>query len=52
MVNVDHDKMRVRIRKITYKSAYALYEGWELTLNASKSRTFPLKPSHGKDWKY
>ena len=35
----------------TYESAYALYEGRELTLNAYKRGTCPLKPSQEKGLK-
>ena len=31
----------------TYESAYALYEGPELTLNAFKSGIFPIKETQG-----
>ena len=34
------------------QSACALYEGRELTLNAFKSGTFPIKENKEKDLKY
>ena len=30
-------------KRDTYESAYGLYEGWELTLNAFKNGIFPIK---------
>ena len=38
----------MKLRWITYESAYALYEGLELTLNAFKSGIFPVKEKQGK----
>ena len=35
----------------TYESAYRLYEGRELTLNAFKSGIFPIKATKGKGLK-
>ena len=34
-------------KRNTYKSAYALYEVWELTLNAFKSTIFSIKKLQG-----
>ena len=42
--------MKVRI-KILIKSAYVLYEGRELILNAFKSRIFLIKETQGKGLK-
>ena len=35
-------------KRNTYESVNALYEGWELTLNAFKSGIFPTKEKQGK----
>ena len=49
-----NDKVRPRLigdkdqTTNTYKSLNAFYGGRELTLNAFKSRVFPLKPTKGK----
>ena len=34
-----------------YESACALYEDWELILNAFKTQIFPIKETQGKGWK-
>ena len=39
------------IKRDTYKSVYGLYEGRELTLNAFKSRIFPIKATKGEGLK-
>ena len=49
-----YNKSRPRVlerkdKKNTYDSAYALYEGRELTLNAFKSEIFPVKQTYGKE---
>ena len=38
-------------KRDTYESAYALYEGRKLTLNAFKSRIFPIKSTQGEGLK-
>ena len=38
-------------KRDTYESAYAFYEGGEITLNVFKSGIFPLKPSQEKGLK-
>ena len=38
-------------KRNTYKSAYVLYEGLELILNAFKSEIFPIKITQGKGLK-
>ena len=35
-------------RRNTFDSVSALYEGWELTLNAFRSEIFPIKEKQGK----
>ena len=35
-------------KRDTYESAWALYEGQELTLNVSKSGIFPIRATQGK----
>ena len=52
-----NDKSRPRTKegedkkRDSYESAYALYEGWELTLNAFKSGIFPIKATQGEGLK-
>ena len=36
-------------KRNTFDSESALYEGRELTLNASRKRIFPIKEKQGKD---
>ena len=38
-------------KRDTYESVNALHEGRELTLNAFRSRIFPIKPTQGKKLK-
>ena len=38
-------------KRDTYESAYTLYEGRELNLNAFKSGIFPIKATQGKGLK-
>ena len=45
------DQKKIRRKRDTYESAYAFYEGQELTLNAFKSGIFPIKKK-GKGLKY
>ena len=45
MVNIDQEQKKVRCKKNTFDSVYAFYEDWEVTLNASRSGIFQLKPS-------
>ena len=40
-----------KMKKCTYESAYALYKGRELTLNAFKSGIFPIKATKGEGLK-
>ena len=43
-VTILHQEQKGKDKKIvTYESAHALYEGQESTLNAFKSRAFPIK---------
>ena len=42
MIDLDQKQQEVKKRN-TYKSAYALCEGWELTLNAFRNGIFPIK---------
>ena len=41
----------VKIKNDNYESAYALYEGPELTLNVFKSGIFPIKAAKGEGLK-
>ena len=47
MVDLDQEQQNVKIKKDTCKSAYTIYEGRELILNAFKSGIFPLKAIKG-----
>ena len=47
MIDLDQKQQEVKKRN-TYKSAYALCEGWELTLNAFRKWIFPIK-TQGKE---
>ena len=47
-MRLDQDQKQIKREKNPYESANALYEGQELTLNAFKSRIFPLKSTQGK----
>ena len=44
--------MKVDTYGDTYESAYALYEGHKLTLNAFKNGIFPIKVTQGEGLKY
>ena len=46
-MNLDH-VLGLDKKRDTYESAYALYEGRELTLNAFKSGIFPIKDTQGE----
>ena len=50
-MNLDQEQKKVRIERDTYESAYALYEGRELTLNAFKRGIFPMKETHDEGLK-
>ena len=50
-MNLDQEQKKVRIERDTYESAYALYEGRELTLNAFKRGIFPMKETQDEDLK-
>ena len=43
MINLDQEQKKARIKRHTYESTYALYEGRELTINAFKCGIFPIK---------
>ena len=45
-------KKKIRKKRNTFKIKNALYEGRELTLNASKSGIFLIKEHKEKVWKY
>ena len=45
-------KKKIRKKRNTFKIENALYEGRELTLNASKSGIFLIKEHKEKVWKY
>ena len=52
IINLDQEQKKVKVKKRDdYKSAYALYEGQELTLNAFKSRMLPIKATQGEELK-
>ena len=36
-MNLTQEQQKIKIKKITYETAYAIYEGRELTLNVFKS---------------
>ena len=40
IINLDQERLRIRIKNNTYKSAYPPYEDRELTYNASKVEYF------------
>ena len=52
VINLDQDQKKIRIKKQnTFDSMNALYEGWELILNAFRSGIFPTKENKGKGLK-
>ena len=51
MMGRDQEHQKVKIKKEIYESACALYEDWELILNAFKTQIFPIKETQGKGWK-
>ena len=53
MIDLDQKQQKVNIKKRnTYKNAYALYKGRQLTLNPFRSELFPAKKHKEKYWKY
>ena len=48
MKNPDQEQKKVKRERDTYESAYVLYEGWELFLNAFRSGIFPRTSTQGK----
>ena len=51
MKNLDQEKNKIRKERNTFKSVNALYEDRELTLNAFKSKLFPIKSTQGRGLK-
>ena len=47
--NLNQDQKKMRIKKNTFDSVSALYEGRELTLKAFRSGIFPIKEKKEND---
>ena len=51
IIHLDQEQRKIRIKKYIYESAYALYEGRELTLCAFKNGIFLIKATQKEELK-